>query len=306
MESLELFDEVGYVEPKAEEKAALIAKLQSGDYTLSFSSLVAFAVSPAYFIAYKLQETKNTDAMLLGDVSHCYIFEPGKIRERYHVMPDVDATTVEGKNAWAKVYMDYTGREVPSNKNGNFQPPKKADIIAEIKAATGTTILPFKVDENAKFRARKVINNRACRSVLNQITYTEKAVEWVFCGIKFRGRIDAGGDGIIADLKNMPDATIDKAVGTIWSRRLHWQAFGYNESQGGNNKCHIIAVDGNGETSVHVFHPNHLANAERQMKRYCHEFKRCIVESIFDLSVWDMSQDFWLKTDLNREGINYL
>lgn len=306
MESLEIFDDVEYVEPKAEEKAALIAKLQSGDYSLSFSSLSAFAVSPAHFIAYKLQETKTTDAMLLGDVTHCLVFEPGKYAERYHVMPDVNAATTEGKSAWAKVYMDYTGNEVKQNKLGNYQPPKKADIIAEVKAICGTTILPFSIAENARFRARKVITNRACRHVLNQITYTEKAVDWEFCGIKFRGRIDAGGDGLIADLKNMPDATIDKATGAIWSRRLHWQAFGYNESQGGANACHILAVDGVGETSVHVFHGNHLAAAERQMKRYCHEFKRCIVESIFDPSVWDMSQDFWLKSDMNEHGINYL
>jgi hypothetical protein len=52
MEENELLE---YVEPKAEEKAAVIAKLQSGDFTLSFSSLEAFSRSPRQFIAYKVK-----------------------------------------------------------------------------------------------------------------------------------------------------------------------------------------------------------------------------------------------------------
>lgn len=58
----------------------------------------------------------------------------------------------------------------------------------------------------------------ACRHVIDQLTYTEKKTNFDFCGIKFRGVIDGGGKGIICDLKNMPDATIEKAQFAIWAR----------------------------------------------------------------------------------------
>ena len=295
----ELFED-GYVEPKAEEKAALIAQLQSDDYTLSFSSLSAFAISPAAFIAYKLQETKTTKAMLLGELLHCLVLEPEKAGERYFIAPNVNGATKEGKEAWRKIYSDFVC-EV-----GDDFKMKQDDIIAAVKQSTGTTVIPATVNEEAKFRARRILSNRACRAVLDQITHTEKRVNFEFCGINFRGVIDAKGHNIIADLKNMPDATLDKATGSIWSRRLHWQAFGYNEAEGGRNTCHIIAVDGAGETSVHAFNFRHLDSAERQMKRYCTEFKRCIIESFMDAAVWDMSQDCWLKSDMNTHGSNYL
>ena len=302
-EFTDLFED-GYVEPKADEKAALIAELQSGNYKLSFSSLSAFAVSPRAFIAYKLQEEKNTAAMLLGSAVHCLILEPEKYAERYFIAPDVNGATKEGKEAWKKIYADFV-----CEPEADFK-MKIDDIIKAVKDSTGVIVLPGKVDNEAKFRARSVLRNSACRYVLNSITETEVAVNWEFCGINFRGFIDAKGhdgkQGIIADLKNMPDATLYKAQGAVWSRRLHWQAFGYDRAMGGGNACHIIAVDGNGETSVHCFSDKNLWSAERQLAKYCYEFKRCILESMFDPTIWDSSQDFWLKTDMNQYGINYL
>ena len=67
-EFADLFED-GYIEPKAEEKAALIAELQSGNYKLSFSSLSAFAVSPRAFIAYKLQEEWLRANFILNNLS---------------------------------------------------------------------------------------------------------------------------------------------------------------------------------------------------------------------------------------------
>lgn len=304
--SFEIFED-GYVEPKQEEKNELIAKLQAGDFTLSFSSLSAFAISPAAFIAYKLQERKTTKAMLLGEVMHFLVLEPDKAKEveensneRYFLAPNVNGATKEGKAVWEKIYADFVGEP-----GENFK-MKIDDIIAAVKDATGTVIIPGAIYEEAKFRARRIFANRACRSVLNQIDYTEKKIEFDFSGLKFRGVIDAGGHRIIADLKNMPDATLEKATGSIWARRLHWQAFGYDTAIGGGNLCHILAVDGNGETSVHAFNQRNLDAAERQMKRVCGYFKQAVVESLFDPGIWDMSQDFWLRSDMNTHGINYL
>jgi len=294
-----VFEDIGYVEPKSEEKAALIVKLQAGDYTLSFSSLSAFAISPRAFIAYKLQERKTTAAMQMGEAVHCLVLEPEEFDKRYHVAPEVDGSTKEGKAVWAEIYADFIGDEMPKGFRID-------QIKAAALAATGTIVIDGKSASQARARARSVVNNRAARHVLDQITQTETKVDFHFEGIEFKGMIDGHGKGIIADLKNMPDASYQKATGSIWARRLHWQAFGYDAALSGGNTCHIIAIDGNGEVSVHAFSQRNLDAAERQMRRYVTEFKRAVVESVFDASVWNASQEFWLESDMNRHGINYL
>jgi hypothetical protein len=299
-ESLYTVFEDGYTEPKAEEKAALIADLQAGNFTLSFSSLSAFAISPRAFVAYKLQERKETKAMQLGTAVHCLVLEPDEFEKRYFVAPNVNGATKEGKATWAKIYEDFCG-PLPDGAS-----PKIDEIKAAIFAATGTTVLDGATAADAQQRARCVVRNRAARSILDRVTRTEVKVQFEFEGIQFRGMVDGRGPGLIADLKNMPDATYDRATGAIWARRLHWQAFGYDAALGGGHNCHIIAVDPVGEVSVHCFNMKHLDSAERQMKRYVHEFKRCIVESIFEPEIWDASQEYWLTTTMNPEGINYL
>lgn len=297
-ESYSIFEDVGFIEPKAEERAELIAKLQKGDFTLSFSSLTAFAISPRSFIAYKLRERKTTAAMQMGEAVHCLILEPDKFDQRYFIAPDVNGATKEGKAAWAKIYEDFVGEMA---EGVSF---KIDEIKAAVHAATGTTVIDGKSAAEAKFRARQVVNNRAARHLLEKITRTERKIDFEFEGLNFKGMIDGDGPGCIIDIKNMPDASLNRASGAIWGRRLHWQAFGYDRALGGGNLCHIIAVDGFGEVSVHRFTQSNLDKAEREMKEYIHHFKRAIVESVFDDEVWSSSQEFWLQSMLNEYGIN--
>lgn len=313
-----IFDDEGYVEPKQEEKDELITKLQSGDFTLSYSSLSAFSVSPRNFIAYKLQEKKTTKAMILGEVVHCKILEPDQFRERYHIAPVVNAATSEGKNTWAKIYMDFTGDELPVNKAGNYVIPKIDDLISAVKLYTakvdengkttfpGITILPGTVNEAAEFRARMLLKNRPCRYIINQVTEVEHPISFEFCGIRFNGRVDGFCKHLIMDIKNMPDATVRAATYAIRGRKMYWQAYCYNTAIDGERDAYILAVDGNGETSVHKFSEKNLEQAEVEMSEYCHQFKQLIEESFFDRSVWDQSQDFWLRSEHNQLGINYL
>jgi len=88
------------------------------------------------------------------------------------------------------------------------------DIIQAVEVATGVIVLPGKSEQEAKARARALINNKACRHVLDQITATELFLPENFqiSGIKFKGALDAKGNRIIADIKNMPDATLQKAI----------------------------------------------------------------------------------------------
>lgn len=313
-----LFDEDGYIEPKQEEKDALIAQLQSGKFSLSYSSLSAFSVSPRNFIAYKLKERTTTKAMILGEAVHCKVLEPDQFGKRYYIAPTVNAATSEGKNAWAEIYMELTGDTLPTNKVGNYVIPKVDDLIAAVKLHTakvddtgktifpGITILPGAVNEAADFRARMLIKNRATRWVINQITQVETNIEFDFCGFKFKGRVDGSGPGVIADLKNMPDATLRPAKYTIMGRKMYWQAFCYDTAMGTGNDCYILAVDGNGETSAHKFDQSHLEKSEIEMQEYCTQLQQLIEESHFDPTVWDQSQDFWLRNENNPYGINFL
>jgi hypothetical protein len=313
-----LFDDEGYIEPKQEEKDALIDKLQSGDFSLSYSSLSAFSVSPRAFIAYKLKERATTKAMILGEAVHCKVLEPDTFADRYYIAPTVNAATSEGKNTWAAIYMDLTGDTLPQNKVGNYVIPKIDDLIAAVKLHTmkvsesghvlhpGITILPGAVNDAAEMRARMLIKNRATRWVIDQITEVEHPISFDFCGIKFKGRVDGFGRNMICDIKNMPDATLKAAKYTIIGRKMYWQAFCYDTALGYGHDCYILAVDGNGETSAHLFDKSHLEKSAIEMGEYCEQFKALIEESFLDRSVWDQSQDFWLRSEYNPQGINVL
>jgi hypothetical protein len=313
-----LFEE-DYVHPKQEEKDALILKLQSGDFSLSYSSLSKFAVSPRAFIAYKLQEYKTTNAMIMGEAVHCKILEPEEFKNRYFIAPTVNAATSEGKNTWAKIYMDLTGDELPVNKQGNYVIPKVSELIAAIKLHTskidpetkriifeGVTVLPGTINEQADFRANMLIHNRATRWVIDQITQTETSIEFEFEGVRFKGRVDGHSANMICDIKNMPDATIRAATYTIKGRKMAWQGFCYNTAMEGERDYFILAVDANGETSCHSIGKKEIENAGVEMREYVQRFKELIEESRFDPTVWDQSQDFWLRTEVNPIGINFI
>lgn len=308
------FDFLDYAEPKAEEKAAVIASLQSGDYSLSFSSISAFMLSPRAFIAYKVQERKTTPAMVLGEAVHCLLLESDQFYSRFHIAPQVSGSTKEGKAAWAAIYqalvieaqLDHVQKQILQNDFETNGAPTIPVITEWARNTSGIMILKAADAEDAKFRARMLYQNRAVRSVLDRIHTTEIKCETEIAGVRFTGRIDALGDGLLADIKNMPDAGRDAATRAIWARRLHWQAYIYDKSQGGGNEYFVLAVDPAGETSVHCFSDRNLWAAERQLEKAVHYFKQAVTDSLFDPGIWDMSQDFWFRSDMNRHGINYL
>lgn len=300
------FDELlSFTEPKAEEKAALIARISAGDYSLSFSSLTAFAVSPYHFIGYKVAERKETPAMLMGEVVHCRVLEPDMFNKRYRIAPNVSAATSEGKNIWAGIFEEMTGEELARNKQGNAVLPKLADLIEEIKLKTGITVLPGTVAKEGDFRARRLLQNGASRWVIDQLTQTEAPIEFDCQGVKIRGRVDGMGKDLILDIKNVPNAELRAASFTIKARKLHWQAWAYCQATG-IRKYFIACVDGNGEVSVHQISDRQLEQAEIEVNEYVDKFKDTAMAGMFDPSVWDQSQDFWLRTDENPYGINIM
>ena len=291
------------------ERREMIERIQSGNFHLSFSALYAFSVSPSAFLNYKCGETKTTNAMLLGSVLHCLVLEESEFKNRYMIGPDAPLNTAPGKNEWAEFIEQHTSAVFDRNKQGTAQLPKKDELFNLFKTETGMELIPSAIHEDAKRRAKTLVNNPACRKVFNQITQTEAALpeDFEVNGIKFRGRIDGIGDKIILDLKNMPSAVADRAIGSVFARKLTWQMYLYDEAFGGGRTPYILAVDGNSECCAIALSDNHLSRAKIEVRQMVTKFKELVLESLlFGPKVWDASQNFWAKTELNQEGIYYL
>jgi len=275
-------------------KQELIDKLSEGDYKLSFSALSAFAVSPRNFIAYKLQERAPTKAMILGEALHVAILQPHLFNILYVSGPEVDATTKEGKKAWLDFLAQHTGIEA--------EKMTVADIKQKVKETSKVTILEKAAIEELKRKQDAVLNNFVCKSFLDRLQVAEVDIpEVIINDIVFRGRVDGLGDDFIIDLKNVPNAQIKRAENEIRGRRLHWQGFIYSYAYDMTKAPYILAVDDDGETSVHKFSNYQLDEAERQIMKLTDAFKRRCFEGSFDPRVWDSSQDFW-----SQDGINLI
>jgi hypothetical protein len=275
-------------------KQELIDKLSEGDYKLSFSALSAFAVSPRNFIAYKLQERAPTKAMILGEALHVAILQPHLFNILYVSGPEVDAITKEGKKAWLDFLAQHTGIEA--------EKMTVADIKQKVKEASKVTILEKAAIEELKRKQDAVLNNFVCKSFLDRLQVAEADIpEVIINDITFRGRVDGVGDDFIIDLKNVPSAVLKRAENEIRGRRLHWQGFIYSYAYDMMKAPYILAVDDDGETSVHKFSNYQLDEAERQIMKLTDAFKRRCFEGSFDPRVWDSSQDFW-----SQDGINLI
>lgn len=289
--------EVASVSPEAEyerRKNELIERLQAGAFTLSFSSLTHFAVSPRAFIKYKLQEKKTTDAMQMGNVVHCLILEPDEFSSRYAVGPEADLTTNKGK----AIFSEFLNPFMPDG----WEWTRKADLLKQALQYSGIEVITRAVYEEARMRANSVMNNRAARNILNQIGETELAVEYEINGFRFKGKIDGEGASARIDLKNYPDATIRNVERDLIFGEYKMQGYCYQEARGAK-PYYVLAVDGDGEVSVHGLSPHIIAKGGDHLMFLTDHFRRAIEESRVFPEVWDESQDFWLY---NSNGVNYL
>lgn len=311
MEGNTIFDYselLDYVEPKEHEIKAVIDSLHRDDFTLSYSSISAFGVSPRSFIAYKVKERKETDAMLLGTVVHCLILEPDTFALRYVVGPNVNASTIEGKEAWVEFAAE-RGVLIDKNDKGKYNMPKLEDLKSAIKAASGLQVITGKMYEDAHFRARCAVKNGAFQFVLSRITQTEVDTPEGFTisvgpsNYRFKGRIDGQGEGIRMDIKNVRDASRHAAARTIQYGGMAMQAYIYEQAYGVAD-YYICCIDATGETSAHRLSRKMILDAGEQLEGLLMAFEKAISDSFDRPSVWAESQDFWLRTVDNPFGIH--
>lgn len=248
----------------------IIDALMAHEGHLSFSSLKAFAQSPATFMEYKLARREPTDAMLFGSMLHCLVLEPQDFENRYHCLDDTDICNSIGgaKPRATKAYKEW--KAVAIEEAGERQLVETGDAIA------------------ARIIASNVLHNRASRSKLEMCWEREKAIEWEYKNFLFHGFIDANGEKAKLDLKTTTDAEPRKFQREIISNKYYLQGAMYTYAIGENVPYYIIAVDRQGGVSVHRLEDNLIEHGMKEYDELLDRFNECILKDEFD-----RSYDFW-------------
>lgn len=236
---------------------------------LSFSTFNQFFESPFHFKKNCEEVKEPTDAMKFGTLCHALILQPDKIDEMYYVAPDYKLNTKEGK----------------------------AQFEAALELANGREIVKFSVFEKALNIKAKLYENKPAMSLLNQITETEKEINFKFDGWDWKGFVDGIGDEIIIDLKKVVDANPAAVRSAFFRRGYHRQAFLYLHGTDSlrKRKYYIIAFDESGGISCHFVDENCLTIAENELKTHLNYFIECII-----LDRWNENYDFYCP---NEDGV---
>jgi hypothetical protein len=277
--------------------AEMVARIDSGNFTMSHSALKAFEVSPRSFLQYKQGERTETRAMRGGSFNHALLLEPDKVAEVFIEAPNVNGATIEGKQAWAELFEKHVGQAHEGKA-------KIDDLRKLIEAATGKSVIEGREVEARRKQFEAVNTDEAARAVIYATTSTEVEAEWHFEGLNFRGRIDMMGEGFLADFKTVADANREKVLRDlrIWKSQADFghsifpaeimQAFHYMTATGAETYW-LIFADAKGEVCVvNVSHQTAEAAGER-LRWLCSRFLDCVNVARFDPLVFTKSQAFW-------------
>lgn len=262
---------------KIDNMQGIIDALMSHEGHLSFSSLKAFAESPATFAEYKLAKREPTDAMLFGSMLHCLVLEPQDFDNRYLCLDDRDICVQIGgaKPRATKAYKEWLA--VTVSEAGNREIVETNEYLA------------------AKIIASNVLHNRASAKVLDLCWQHEQPIEWEFMNFKFKGFIDGIGEKAICDLKTCPDANPDKFQRDIINNKYYLQAAMYLYAKEVNLPYYIIAVDKKSGVSVHKLEDKLIELGMKEYIELLNRFNECILKDHFDQSF-----DFWAE---RQDGI---
>lgn len=248
----------------------IIDSLMSHEGHLSFSSLKAFADSPASFMEYKMRKKEPTPAMQFGSMLHCLVLEPDEFDTRYLCLDDADIIAQIGgaKPRATKAYKEWYAVTVA--EAGNRQIVETNDAIS------------------AKIIASNVLHNRASAKILDMCWEREKPIEWEFKNFMFHGFIDAKGTKAKMDLKTCPDANPQKFQREIIANKYYLQAAMYLYAEGEDVPYYIIAVDRENGVSVHKLEQRLIEHGMKEYDQLLDRFNECILKDAFD-----QSYDFW-------------
>jgi hypothetical protein len=278
METTNMIDEVEEIteiENREEKIKKLLQDLADGKRSLSYSALREFRESPQDYIDYALREKVQTEAMLLGTVTHCLVWEAKEFEKRYTVMDDT---------AICKKLVDEKGSKSPRATN-DYKAWKEQFYTDH----AGLNIISLKIANTAKFMAKAVLSNRAARIVIAQCTEFEKKISWEYKNFKFTGYIDGCGDKAMADLKVMKAAKAKKAQRTIIDNWYYGQGAMYQVGWLMKRiPFYNICVDRKGGVSVHLLENKLIDTGIKEYEDAVDQFNLCLFKDRFAESF-----DFW-------------
>jgi hypothetical protein len=231
---------------------------------LSYSSLKAFAKSPAHYREYLVAPKVTTPAFLIGGLVDVLLLTPDQYEERYIMKPVWDARTAEGK-----LIRDEFERACAEQ-------PWLSPITPEIKDQADNIVHSIKT-------------NSESAEMLTRMTQTQRKVEWVDkeSGLPCVGIFDGDGDKLVVDLKTSASAQPDEFSRSAFNFGYPMQAAMYVDAKmrktGQYPEFYYIVAEKEAPYGVSVCRATdeYIEYGRRQYKRLLMKFKMALDNKAF-------------------------
>lgn len=291
------------IEQKNEIPAALAVPpeftkmMNSGDFTLSYSSFSNFRKSPNLFMQYKTARRETTDAMIGGQVFHCLVLEPQNFDKNFIVqkvktpggnmaeMGRMIASGVPPQVAFYDLYKTEKKSEKAIQKAFSDACKGCKDYVKFLRTIGKRTVISESMYNEKMLMAAAVRANPIARKFLDAEGECEKGVTWELGGFKWRGFIDKKvtqpGLKCIFDLKQVRDASAAKVARQIKYDGFAEQAalYSYAEREDGywGADYYLIACDPNYQVSVTRITQTARQDSLNSFGYFIRKFKECIM-----------------------------
>lgn len=247
----------------------LIQKIDSGEITLSYSALKEFAISPAHFVRYKLDQKEQTEAMQVGQLQHTLILQPELVDQKFMFLlkPDMSATWAKAEN---KAYKE------------NMQ---------LISMQENKILLDAAHFENAIALRNILRTNKFFTALFENTIEFEKEIIFDYDNYKWHGFIDGHGKGFNYDLKSVPNATPEKLKWLQRDRKFHWQAYLYNLATGNEfGDFYNICYDNDFNITIIKQDSMSQSRAKIEIDNTLSKFKECTI-----MDAWNEGFEFYTE-----------
>lgn len=262
----------------------LVGKIERRELVLSFSSMKSFAPpygSPRRFVYSKLKKSKETAAMIFGDLLDCMVTEDEEeLGKRFAVVPaEINRRTKEGKEKFERFMKENEGKK----------------LVTEKELAT------------AQMMARRLWSCRESRFVLEKATEVQvwfgKKDEsgeggFNFMGWDWRGKADFLGKDVlsgemVADLKVMARANPKTAKWVILDEMYREQLVLYKTAFFGNDDraaMYTVGVERSGEVFVCEYGKRDYELGLKRWEEIMEGWEMCVL-----MGDWERSYGFWAE-----------
>jgi hypothetical protein len=275
---------------------------------LSFSSIKNFIPitggNPYRFMRYKLKKFEATQAMILGDAIDVMILTP-HLKDRFAVTPN-DASFAS--KAGCEVYANWIQEHIPSFNPESIEGKKMDEQKFIIRQALAIlekekTVISEDDYKLAQFISNRVLRNNSVNDILRFMKpeHTQTNVEFEAFGWRWRGKTDAtlpyGGylykNGVVIDMKLMPDASPNHAIRTIRNEFYNGQGAIYTKGQKLDVPFLNICYDRSGGVSIIEHSERSIEGAWNDLETYMDQFNKIVSATSFTPATWFDSHTYW-------------